>query len=567
MKIRIFICTVLLFGLAISGLGQKKETQRMSEARLWRFRADNITNTLLKEAVRLDELDRAFLYAKLGDLWWKFDQNQSDAWFIKSVDAIDFYSDEDIKNNLENYYKKTSQVLKLISNRNNKQTNRLIKIIAEVSEISDKAKNTNADTLIDFALLIVKDNPKKAIELGNLAFKIGMPENLYKLYWELRKSSPTDADNFITGIIINSANKVNAQLISNLKTAVFPETIFQNISAKFYSSDPIKLKTLNLMSEYILQQQGKLSSKLITNCSIESGVVASLKNQINLFLPQKAPLIEQAINVCVANQSKEAQDLQNSGIGSSSNGKVTIESLLNLADEAKNDLNIRSYYLFRAAYLANEQKKYKIATEILSGMSKAEIETDQDDWADLSVEVAAGLAYQLFQEQDLSGSIRVLDAIPTDYKAVAKILFVSQFKASDLTAREFCIERLREAEKDFQKSEKPFAQKAGYWMKVVRIFSSYKMYNEASESFKEIVKAFNKSDYVTESDGDGLSYIFSNEFFESQESSILDAVSNLSNPKNRIGYYLGFLKISLNEVEELSKKLPKTTTETVKKAI
>ncbi len=568
MKLSAFIVKVLVVILAfftISVFAQKKETAQENEVRLWRFRADTITSSLLKETIRLDELDRASLYAKLGDLWWKFDQNQSDVWFIKSVDAIDFYSDDDIKKNLEKYYEKSSQVLKLISNRNNKQTNRLINLIAEVSEISDKSKDTNAETLIDFALLIVKDNPKKAFEMVSLAFRKGQPVKFSQLYWELRKYAPNLADNSID-IVISSANTTTSSQIMNiLKTTVFPELIFKTTPPQIISNDVIKLKVLNLMGDFILQLQANMSAKSITSCSNEASLFPSLLSQFNRLLPQKSPLIENAVSICLATLSKEAQDLQNNGIANSVNGKLTIERLLSLADESKNDTNIRSLYLFRAANLANDQKKYKIATEILSGMSKAEIETDKEYWADLSVEVASGLAYQLFQEQDLSGSIRVLDAVPSDFKAIAKVLFVNQFNPSDLTAREFCVERLREAEKEFQKSEEPFAEKVGYWMKVVKTLSSYKMFNEASESFKDIVKAFNKSDFVNESDGDGLSYIFSTEFFESQELSILDSVSNLSNAKNRVAYNLGFLQISLKQYENLSKKLPKLTSEPGKK--
>ena len=74
-------------------------------------------------------------------------------------------------------------------------------------------------------------------------------------------------------------NSFDIQTISSLKYAVFPELVFQNISPQFLSSDAIKLKTLNLMADFVIQQQAKFSTKIISSCFKEASITASLKNQ------------------------------------------------------------------------------------------------------------------------------------------------------------------------------------------------------------------------------------------------------------------------------------------------
>lgn len=70
-------------------------TDLTTHVQLWRLRAETITDSLIKETIKLSELDRALLFAELGDSWWKADPRQSDIWFEKSVDAIFFFSPDD----------------------------------------------------------------------------------------------------------------------------------------------------------------------------------------------------------------------------------------------------------------------------------------------------------------------------------------------------------------------------------------------------------------------------------------------------------------------------------------
>jgi hypothetical protein len=555
-KLLQFIFLLLLFNFTIFAQASNKENVNLQ---LWRLRAETITNNLLKNQNQLKALDKAYLLARLGDLWWQTDKTQANSYFEKSVGTLSFYTFKSDAEEDKKFLPTARKVLLLVGNRNPKQAKRLTEILSETENLEPANKDDNAEAIIDFALQIVKAEPQKALELGNLAFKIAQPDNFYKLYWELRRNSPAAADKFFKTAFLSALASPNPQIVSNLKYAVFPEIAFPEPKAEILSPNPIKIETLNFFADYVHQQQTKFTFKTIPSCEAEASVVAPLKSQFTLLLPQKTQVIEQAVSVCLAAQSQANQNLVTSGIAAGV--KNNIEELLSLADEAKDEPKLRNYYLMRAASIANDQKKYKIAVDILDGMSKEERAIDAEYWEDLRVTVAAGFAYQQFQEQNTGGAIRALEAVDTESRAFAKVGFALKISPKDLSAREFSLEKIREARADFIKSEKPFAQKAGYWLQIIKLYSNYQLYSEASETFREIVKAFNNSlsdDKAQIYDGfERVNSVISVSLLETQDNQILESVNLLKDDSSRMKAGFALLKLSLKEYETLKQAVPK----------
>lgn len=534
--------------------GQAKTT--LDQRDIWKSRADALTFVLVKEANKTEPLKRSLTYAQLGNLWWKFDSNQSNIWFEKAVDTLIYKTDEE--SNSETYFQTISEILKIISNRNQKQTDRLIKLLSETDKVSDKDKNSNADSLIELALLLVKENPEKAAALGVLAFKVGQPNNYDRLYWELRRYAPSAADKFFKAAISSALAAPSSQAVTNLRNAVFPEMIIPNAPAVISSPDSIKIETLNFFGDYMLQQQAKFSAKLLSSCESEAFSLAPLRNQFDALSPQKTGIVEQAVSICLSNKNQAVRDLTTTGISVAN--KRNIDEILKLADEAKGDPKIRAYYLFRAAALADEQKKYKIAAEILDNMSKEERENDAEFWEELRYTVASGYAYQQYQEQDFSGAIRTLEAVPAANRGYAKVGFALKFSTKDTTAREFVLERVKDARADFIKSEKPFAEKSGFWFQIVKLYSNYSMPADAAEAFKEIVKDFNKSlsDNKVKNKpvikSETITAVISPDLLEAQDHSLFESVSLIQDEKSRLEVNLALLKTTLKKYETLKIK-------------
>ncbi|HQU81842.1 MAG TPA: hypothetical protein PKY59_01880 [Pyrinomonadaceae bacterium] len=544
----VFSIAILIF--SIHGQTKSKQDQRI----IWKSRADTVTFTLIKDAEKSDPLNRALIYTKLGDLWWKFDRIQANSWFEKSVDLLIYKTDDDAKS--ENYFQIVSQILKLIADRNAKQTDRLIKLLSESTEVSEKDKNGNADALIDFALLIVKENPNKAAAIGLQAFKIGQPTKFYKLYWELRKFSLTSADKFFKAVLSTAAISQNVQIIAGLKIMIFPEFAFPNAPSEIRSSDSIKAETLSLFADFIIQQQAKFSNKSISNCESEAFIFAPLKEQFYLFTPQKANLVEQAFSICLSNKNQAVNNLATSNLQNKNN----VDELLKLADESQDDVKVRAYYLFRAANLANNQEKYKIATQILDGMTDEEKNTDSAFWDELRYTVAAGLAFQQYKEQDFQGADRTLEQVAIKNRPFAKIGFALKFSPNDISAREFIIENIAETRKELPKSEKNFAEKSPFWFLLIKIYANYSLMAESAEVFREIVSDFNKSYFEKESKNETkissnqIISVFSSNLIESQDNSLFEIANIIKDEKSRIETNVGFLKIILEKYDALPVK-------------
>lgn len=457
-----------------------------------------------------------------------------------------YYPADDVKTNIESFYLATSQILKYISTRDQKQTDRLIKLISEADGISDK--NSNSEILIEFACLIAKSNPTRAYQIGVGAFKTKQPDNFHKLYWQLRRYSPGLADRFIELALASAANSPNAGIFAGIKTAVFPELSIPNFPPEASSPAAIKTGALNLLGDHIVKLYAKLMANSTSGCEAEASVISSLREQYSSLLPQKEPMVTQAVSACLAKQNEANRNLSSN---SETIKKGTIEELLKLADEAKDDLQVRSFYLFRAVSLASDQEKYKLAIEILGNMTKEEQQTDPEFWEDLQVTVTAGLAYQQFKENDPTAATRTLGSLPTKNRAFGEIGFIRKFSPENIDSQDICIALLREAAKDIARSENTFEQKSGYWFQIVKLFANYKMYDHASETLKDVFLAFNKSETPSMLAAERLTPIVSPAFFEAQESSILNAVNLIDQNRSRVNVSFALLNIVMKRYETL----------------
>ncbi|HXG84733.1 MAG TPA: hypothetical protein VNI84_11960 [Pyrinomonadaceae bacterium] len=550
----IFSLSCVLVTFAFS---QEKIT--LNKRDVWKSRADTITYSILKETAKIDEIERALLYAQIGDLWWKSDQTQSNVWFEKSVDSIFFYSSEDIKTNSAKYILITGEVLKIIADRNPKQSNRLTKILSEIENLSKDDKNLNADVLIQLAIETGEKNPQKAFQLGVAAFRVGNPTNYAQLLLRLRQYDARLSDRLFHTAFSATVASQDYMMMQELKMTAFPEIVLPDIPKEMYLPEPLKVETLNFFADYINQQQIKFTNKTIPKCVSEAGLVISLTNQFANLLPQKAPLVQQAINVCLANQNtiiKEVDEAFASG---------SIEELLSKADEEKENANLRGAYLFKAILLAMEQKKYALVIKILDGMSKEDRERDVQFWEEMRYESAGGLASIQIKENDLAGAVRTLNDVPTSILPFAQVISAKECAARNAQTYGFCVETLNNAQRSFIKSEKPFAEKIGYWLFAVKLFAQLKLNNEAAETFQEIAKGFNKS--ISEKElnapiisSERIASIISADLLEAQENSLFESANLINEPKIRIQINLAFLTLALKEYEKLSIKPIKKVT-------
>jgi hypothetical protein len=554
----------LLLLICIFVPGQKQVTPDQRE--VWRLRADTITDKLVKDSFNLEAHDRAVLLAQLSDSWWSVDKNRSLAWIEKAVDVISFLPSEDVKANPKKHFQTARKVLSIISDRSKKQSERLIGVLSDADKIFEKDKNLNADSLIDYALATVKENPARAYQTGMLAFRIGEPQEFYKLFWELRRYNPALSDQFFRIAFSNIAAKRNLEIIQGLQLAVFPESFGANLAPNVSASREVKIELLNFLADYISQQQNSYTAKLSAGCVNEAVLVSRLRSQFSELLAAKSPLVQRAIEVCLETQSSNLAKLQ---ADSSSLKKSSIEELLKFADEAEIDSFVRAAYLFKAALSANQQKQYALSIKILERMSDKEREFFADDWDEARYDSAAGQANLQFIENDLSGASDTLKNVPDRIRPMAEVGFVLKTPPDNVSAFGFNVGQLNAARLGFRKSELPFAKKSYYWLTLVKLFSNYKQQGEAADTFKEIVISFNSllsgDDEMAKdiaanklaSDSASILPTLSPSLLEEQEYSIPETVGLLKAEKPRVAISLAFLKLALNQYKVVAAKVDK----------
>lgn len=541
--VALFIVTFIVCSTTVLSQNADPDIQ----AQIWTTRAETISANLVKETTNIEELEQSLLYAELGNAWWKLDRNKADAFFTKSVDGIFFYSPG---NDASKLLETTRKILLLLGNRNEKQSARLVKIISDVAEAPELDKNANADALVAYGLQILSDNPATAYKMGALAIRIGTPKEIYKLIWGLNKNNHQLATDLFKIALLKAKTDPNYYMLQAIKISAFPEVIISEIPEHLKLSRSEKIAALNFFADTILRLQSKYLSKQIEKCSYEATVIAQLKNQFVEFLSEQYGPVQQAIATCLENQSAQTQALTDTIRNS------TVEELLKLADEHKDEPLLRTAYLYRAALLAHEEKRYALSITVLETMDEKERSSDIDFWEDLRSGAASHLAFEKYTAEDVQGANKVIADVPDPIEPFAQFGLVTLFPVDDAASLPFRIEVLSEARKNFLRSDKTFARKASYWFRLVGLFSDVGLQQDAADTFREVVKAFNadqseKSATQIEISPEMVSGSFSPKLLEAMDSSILETVRLINKPQSRIDVNFALLRIALTEAGRL----------------
>ena len=71
--------------VALSNFGPAQKDAR----ELWLVRSQNITNDLLKDAADLSSMQRAVLWVKLGQRWWREDPTRARSWITNAIEVVE----------------------------------------------------------------------------------------------------------------------------------------------------------------------------------------------------------------------------------------------------------------------------------------------------------------------------------------------------------------------------------------------------------------------------------------------------------------------------------------------
>lgn len=542
--IKIFLFIVLLSG-SPSVLGQKNSAE--TERAIWRARSVSIADIVVKNSSKVDDLERATILAILAESWWKVDRLQSQAWLEKSVDGVFFLSEQETLLDPKGYLAAVKKIASVAAGRDQKQFNRIMSIAEGAKGQSQTRPTFDSDTIMEIAMIAVKSSPSRGLELGVLAFKIGQPTKFHPLYWELKKVDALYAEKFIRAAIASLSGNALTRSVLEMRTAVFPELNLPNVPPPIISPSSVKVAALNFFADFATQKYLQLVNKSVNECSIEASILVPVLPQFDLLLLTRASAVIQMITMC---RAANPADTGGQHTGPEASSSATVEGLIKLADDATGELRLRVYYLLRAVALANDLKKYGLATDILDGMTEEERKTDVELWVVLRFTVASGWAFQQYQNGEIGRARQILESVVSDTRPFSKIGFVLKFKSYDADSTAFCLSLITEAEKELAKSDRPLVEKSNYWLKVVTLYASFNQYLDASNSFSSFIKALNGE---TSAENKILPKIRISDIgssilpkhFEAQYDSLITTAESINAPSVRVQVLIELMKSAL----------------------
>ncbi len=508
------------------------------DAQLWMSRAESVTDNILRDSSKLSEVDKSLVLAKLGDAWWKIDSDKSTEWFVKAVDGLYFLSSNERRTSQNAYLETSRKILQIIGNRVDKQRDRLIGILAEISDVSQKEKELNADSLVEYGLQNVRDNPRFAHSLGTTAIGLGSPRFLYKLIWELNRQQPDLAVQLFNAAVGKAGSDPSFVRLQTIQLAAFPQVIVGEVHDVAMLERKEKLAALRFFAQYIIQ--AALSSP-DRGCSGEARLIGVLHSQFVDLLPSEAATVQSAVAKClgVSNEpSSRSLDPTNG---------LTIDDLLKLANEQKENHPLRAIYLTRAGLLARDQEKYATSIKVLDGMTEKERNIDENLWDDLRADVSSRFAFALRKGGDELEATRILQNTPASIRAFARLGFLKRSGAV-ASGDQFIEDVLNAAVVEIVKAEKPLPRKLVYWFGLIEWAGKRGFADIAVNMLRDLANSFNSS-LSEKSMADfeirpiDIGNPFSEKILIDQDAKLFDNIGRISKPRSRINLNLSVLSV------------------------
>jgi len=516
----------------------------------WLIRSQTITTSLLKDVVALNAFNRAILFARLGDVWWKDDQERARAWMQKAIETVAYIPDQDP----DEHTRRTATariILKIISARDEKLGRRVKEIIAASQEHdSNKDRDRNADALMDEALALVESDPQRAALLGAESLRVGRPRMLFSLLWRLHSRNPKLSDAlFMQGVAV-VREKFNDDILVSLLRFAFPVLVEIEPSEPALS-DPLRAQVLLLVASHFRNTMMGAESKA-AQCSSIMGFIyttAPLLTEFERLLPaEESSLVRQLLVDCQSRDSIVRQRVEDAQNGTP---LKTVDDLLKAAEKAR-DMKARTLLQLRAAQLAAHQDEFERANKILDDMDDEARKFLEGSWEAFRWEWGVAAALDHLKHDDLAGLRRTIESTPAGARATVQISLAIVLRG-DESNRSLATELTQSGRQGLSKSGLPDDEIAAWHLTLLILYAKF-LPEESFAVLRETVAALNREparayvevirNELTEADTD---YRFPVWMLATDEFAFLSAVSAVESPVKRARIKLELLSESLEK--------------------
>jgi hypothetical protein len=516
----------------------------------WLVRARAVSNDVAADASSLAPHDRALLWARLGEVWWKDDNRRARELMKKAVEEVESTPEHEEKDARARRLAAARVMLSVVGARDRALGERLVAVLAakpKSAQATDKEREQNAEALANAGLEVLDADPRRAAELGAASLRAGVS---YKLGFLLTRLYKKDADLAVSlfkeGLAAARASH-SSELLRVLAAEAFPHRLYFPPTLSPVFPEEVRAATLRLLAEYLLRAPASEED--------EKGVcefawtAASLVEEFAALLPQQAGAARIVINRC--QQKMDANARRHLDDEMAEQKLKTADEYLRAAADT-NDERMRNLYLGRAAYVAFSSGEPDRAIEIIEGWDSKLREEMREVWESWRWSFAAASAFKHFKAGDRQAGRRVLDAVPPKLRAAAVIDFLNQLAESK--ARDFPSEMLGEARLLVTKYED--AETGLRLLLLVRLYAAY-LPADGPLVFNEAVAALNRAGRTRPAASAGTPYAWPEypwkalalpvPLVEADEPGVTSAVASVDDDLTRARMRLGLLKAMLEK--------------------
>jgi hypothetical protein len=528
---------------------------------LWLVRSQAITADLIKDSADLTASERALLWARLAQRWWRDDPERARSWMLKPIEIVEAVPNKENPDERHQRLDTVRLLLKIVAPLDQKLSARLVAILTEEAEQEAKSGPTaNTDGLIEAAIFLVEKDPQRAAELGALALRVGRPTQIAWLIFRLRAKDPRLADTLFGQTIAAARQSLDSALLHSLTEVAFTDSIYPGENSAAPRVD-LRTEVLRLDVDYL--QANPINAENRNSICISIGsVIAPVLVQFERLLPQQAGIARQSVNQCQSLSPLAQQRVDEALRDQRLN---TVDDLLKAADDAQ-DMKVRTVYQFRAAVLAKEKDDFDRALKILDSMSTESREFSGGTWEAYRWDWAAISALRHLKSGDVYGMRLIINAVPTDLQPFVKMAFVDRLPTNRDKETDPTLEFLSDARTGLRRASLSDAEKSDGYFGLLPLTLRYQP-AEATAVLKEAVAALNRAEQAKDKNtGDHQGSSLSGSEFsknlpalllEMDEYAIKEAVASITSPETRVQVRLELLGVCIQRMRGAKQVTPK----------
>jgi hypothetical protein len=531
---------------------------------LWQTRTQSTTNDILIQINKSRSSERVFYYAKLGEIWWEKDQKEGKQYLEKAVEyAVSPATDY---KNFKEQISKLRDLLKIVSPKDASLEKKIISKLNELSVGENTGENNlNSDAILETAVLLVDIDIQRAYNLGVSTLKQKQPVFSFRsvrLFLNIRNKNEILANNFYKQALEVAKLNVSDDFIDNLFRISFPESYeFPPVS-----DDSLRKHFLGILSQNIQTEAQNVLEKKQENCNFTKYYGVKIFNQYKQLLPEKTVVIEKAIGICQVSDEIKNKD----GLSPDEQPK-TIEDYLELA-KLTNDKKLRNKYLLEAALIANQQqKKFKLAIEILDQIDDDERNTPPAVWDIERLTATTSLIIELIENNYLQDVNETIKKSPAKLRPEIRISVAD--KLDSVKNKLYGYELLNEAKVELAKTDFKFSSASPVFINsplsyknLTDLYLTFGYQPDAIETFDDSIKSLNR--YVADTPEDNIPSLkrsvnwkvfadFPDKFIEVYFQRIERGFAEIENIPIKLDIQLQWLKNSLKKQIEVEKEFAK----------